>query len=213
MAKSTLNKKYLLKISLLDIKPTIWRTVIVPASISLDRLHDVIQIIMPWLDYHLYDFKIAGNEYGEDKYEESDVLPAEKFRLGDLVKAKGDTFYYTYDFGDNWEHEITVEDNNYKPPKTDDVIRTYFGEPPVECIGGARHSPPEDVGGDSGYYEFCKSIKNPKHAEHKQNKVWFATHGYDHTIFNSEMFDIEEANQNLTKYLRWSRRRALDCVW
>jgi len=36
---------YLLKIRLLDIEPEIRRRFVVPAGISLDRLHDVIQVI------------------------------------------------------------------------------------------------------------------------------------------------------------------------
>jgi len=40
----------LLKIELLDIEPAIWRRFVVPANITLDRLHDVIQIIMGWTD-------------------------------------------------------------------------------------------------------------------------------------------------------------------
>ena len=34
---------YLLKIQLLDIEPAIWRLFMVPADITLGRLHDVIQ--------------------------------------------------------------------------------------------------------------------------------------------------------------------------
>jgi hypothetical protein len=37
---------YLLKIQLLDIEPAIWRRFVVPANITLDRLHDIIQIVM-----------------------------------------------------------------------------------------------------------------------------------------------------------------------
>ena len=37
---------YLLKIRLLEIEPEIRRRFAVPASISLDRLHDVIQMVM-----------------------------------------------------------------------------------------------------------------------------------------------------------------------
>jgi len=44
---------YLLKIYLLDIEPEIWRLFVVPARITLDRLHDVIQVVMGWKDYHL----------------------------------------------------------------------------------------------------------------------------------------------------------------
>ena len=51
---------YLLKIQLLDIEPVIWRRFAVPASITLDRLHDVIQIVMGWTDSHLHEFTIGN---------------------------------------------------------------------------------------------------------------------------------------------------------
>ena len=51
---------YLLKIQLIDIKPAIWRRFVVPASITLDRLHDVIQIVMGWTDSHLHEFTIGN---------------------------------------------------------------------------------------------------------------------------------------------------------
>lgn len=50
---------YLLQIRLLEIEPEIWRRFAVPASISLDRLHDVIQIVMGWTDSHLHEFQIC----------------------------------------------------------------------------------------------------------------------------------------------------------
>ena len=39
---------YLLKIRLLEIQPEIRRRFVGPAGITLDRLHDVIQIVMGW---------------------------------------------------------------------------------------------------------------------------------------------------------------------
>ena len=51
---------YLLKIQLLDFEPTIWRRFVVPASITLDRLHDIIQIVMGWTDSHLHEFTIGN---------------------------------------------------------------------------------------------------------------------------------------------------------
>lgn len=62
---------YLLKIQLLDIEPAIWRRFVIPAAITLDRLHDVIQIVMGWTDSHLHDFTIADKrhtEYPEFKF-------------------------------------------------------------------------------------------------------------------------------------------------
>ena len=56
-------KIYLLKIQMLDIEPAIWRSFVAPASITLDRLHDVIQIVMGWTDSHLHEFTIGKKRY------------------------------------------------------------------------------------------------------------------------------------------------------
>ncbi len=54
---------YLLKIQLLDIEPVIWRRFVVPAGITMDRLHDVIQIVMGWTGSHLHEFTIGKKTY------------------------------------------------------------------------------------------------------------------------------------------------------
>jgi hypothetical protein len=71
-----------------EIEPVIWRQFFVPGSIYLHKLHDVIQIIMGWLDYHLYEFKIGGQKYAEDHEPDFRFLHAEKCSLADVIKAK-----------------------------------------------------------------------------------------------------------------------------
>lgn len=100
---------YLLKITLLDIEPEIWRRFVVPARITLDRLHDVIQVVMGWKDYHLHDFGIGKKRYTEYPESKQDGFECGKYRLGDLIKQKGRTFRYLYDFGDDWEHTSYTE--------------------------------------------------------------------------------------------------------
>ena len=92
---------YLLKIQLLDIEPVIWRRFAVPASITLDRLHDIIQIVMGWTDSHLHEFTIGNKRYTEYPESKGDGLVCGRYRLGDLIKQKGRTFRYLYDFGDS----------------------------------------------------------------------------------------------------------------
>ncbi|MCD6569685.1 MAG: plasmid pRiA4b ORF-3 family protein [Deltaproteobacteria bacterium] len=194
-----MNKRlYLLKIRLLDIKPEIWRRFVVPGSITLDRLHDVIQIVMGWKDYHLHAFTIGKKRYTEDPEFREDGAEDGRYRLGDLMKQKGRTFNYIYDFGDNWEHEIILEDSRYFDPE----LQSH-----IECLEGARACPPEDVGGIPGYYEFCDALKDPSHEEHKSYKEWFAGFPWYDGIFNSERFDMEKVNYELMKYQRWSRDR------
>ena len=48
---------YLLKITLQDIQPLIWRRIQVWEDITLGTLHTLLQIVMDWEDYHLHDFR------------------------------------------------------------------------------------------------------------------------------------------------------------
>ena len=76
------NRFYALKIKLMDIDPPIWRDFAVPADITLDRLHDVVQIVMGWTDSHLYQFTIGKKRYTEHIESEFDGLDSGKYRLG-----------------------------------------------------------------------------------------------------------------------------------
>ena len=183
---------YLLNIQLVDIEPPVWRRFVVPASITLDRLHDVIQIVMGWTDSHLHEFTIGNKRYTEYPESKEDGLPCGRYRLGDLIKQKGRTFQYLYDFGDGWEHELVLEESRYFNPE----LRTELA-----CLDGQRACPPEDVGGVPGYFEFLNALKDPNHEEHESYVEWFGG------SFDSERFDPESINRELMKYLRWSRDR------
>jgi hypothetical protein len=58
-----------------------------------------------------------------------------------------------------------------------------------------------------GYYEFCKALKDPNHEEHETYVTWS---GGD---YDSERFDVDSVNQELIKYLRWSRDRYREWGW
>ena len=45
-------------------EPPIWRKVEVPTSITLQVLHDIVQVTMGWFDYHLWEMVIDGQTYG-----------------------------------------------------------------------------------------------------------------------------------------------------
>ena len=183
---------HLLKIHLLDIEPAVWRRFVVPASITLDRLHDVIQIVMGWTDSHLHEFTIGNKRYTEYPESKEDGLPCGRYRLGDLIKQKGRTFQYLYDFGDGWEHELVLEESRYFNPE----LRTELA-----CLDGQRACPPEDVGGVPGYFEFLNALKDPNHEEHESYMEWSGG------SFDRERFDPKSINWELMKHIRWSRDR------
>lgn len=191
-------RSYLLKVQLLEIEPAIWRRFVVPASVTLDRLHDVIQVVMGWTDSHLHEFTIGSKRYTEYPESREEGLMCGRYRLGDLVKKKGRTFQYLYDFGDCWEHELVLEESRYINPE----LRTELA-----CLEGARACPPEDVGGVSGYYEFCEALKNPDHEEHESYMAWSGGN------YDSERFDVDAVNWELKKFLRWSRDRYQRWLW
>src|SRR5438270_219656 len=149
---------YQLKITLRDIKPPIWRRIQVP-DCSLAKLHDIIQVVMGWDDQHLHSFEVGEQEYSDPRMtEDSDMKDTRRARLSRLVPKEGFKFHYTYDFGDNWEHESVVEE--ILPPEEG---RKY----PV-CLTGKRACPPEDVGGPWGYADFVEAILDPEHERHEE---------------------------------------------
>jgi len=129
---------YVLKVMLDNIEPEIWRQFVVPSDITLDRLHDIIQIVMGWTDSHLHEFSIEGKRYTEYMESPEDGEEDGLYRLGNLVKRKGASFEYTYDFGDNWRHHLILETTDY-------YLRPH--DEPILFLTGERACPPEDVGG------------------------------------------------------------------
>tara|TARA_B100000614_G_scaffold214494_1_gene198512 strand:- start:314 stop:901 length:588 start_codon:yes stop_codon:yes gene_type:complete len=189
------NVFYQLKISLLHIQPEIWRSFEVPSNITLDRLHDVIQMVMGWTDSHLHEYTINKKKYTEYPQSEEDGIEEGQFRLSDLIKRKGQKFTYLYDFGDYWEHSIVLESKS-KRTELNDAFK-----PILRCLDGARSCPPEDVGGIPGYMNLCESMSNKDHPEYENNIEWLGE------VYDPERIDLDEINLELFKYERWSRDR------
>ena len=171
---------YQVKVTLKGSKPPIWRRILVRSDVTLAELHDVLQAVMGWWDYHLHQF-IVGEmyfgvphpDYGMEMLDESEV------RLNQIAD-EGARFVYEYDFGDSWEHVLEVE--KVLPPDPDRQI-------PV-CVKGRRACPPEDVGGVWGYEMYLEAIQDPDHPEHDMYIEWRGE-------FDPEAFDLEEINQAL----------------
>jgi hypothetical protein len=178
---------YQLKADLRYIKPPIWRRIQVWEDTSLERLHDILQIAFGWTNSHLHEFEIDGRTFGMDLAEidamEGDPVMEDesKVRLNQVVLRLKSRFTYTYDFGDSWLHDITLE-------------RILPSDPALSyprCIDGLRSAPPEDCGGPPGYENYLKAIADPKHPEHEEMLDWSGA-------FDPEAFSTEEVNRSLT---------------
>ncbi|HLO75626.1 MAG TPA: plasmid pRiA4b ORF-3 family protein [Magnetospirillum sp.] len=146
--------------------PLIWREVEVPTSITLKALHDIIQAVMGWFDWHLWEFTIGERRYGLPPDEDWGTEPrfeAAKVRLRDVVSPGCTTIDYLYDFGDSWEHRLTVTNIRQGDPD-----RSY-----PRYLGGERNAPPEDCGGLPGFYEILAAVADPDHPDHAEVLDWF----------------------------------------
>jgi hypothetical protein len=151
---------YQIKVGLRGTKPPIWRRLELPADTSLADLHHIIQVAFDWEDCHMHVFETAYGAFGVADRElghraESPVT------LEQVAPGAGDRLQYTYDFGDDWTHEIVVEKVLDRSPA-----------PYLRCTGGRRAAPPEDCGGIWGYAELIEVISDPGHPEHADRLEW-----------------------------------------
>lgn len=153
-----------IKVTLLGVsKPPVWRRLQLRADTRLDRLHGLIQAAFGWEDYHLHSFTCGQEEFGPaDPDLDLDFNNERDITLGELIGGVGDRLRYTYDFGDNWEHEILVEQLLDTDPET-----RY---PALIAAKGA--CPPEDCGGDWGYANLKQVLADPSHEEHQEMLEW-----------------------------------------
>jgi hypothetical protein len=186
---------YVLKVVLVGTKPPIWRRLQVPGNARLGWLHAVLQVAMGWTNSHLHHFLTGDARYSDPRYIEDTGFGGEPDRdetratLAEVLPQAGAQCGYEYDFGDSWQHEITVE--KILPPARAAATTAL-------CLDGARACPPEDCGGVWGYVELLKTLKNPKHPEHQSMKEWLGR------PLDAEAFDVAKLNRWLRK-LKWPR--------
>jgi hypothetical protein len=191
------NKKamaYLFKIKLEGTsKPPVWRKLLVPENYTFAQLHMAIQGAFGWENAHLFRFHDGydgnikiGIPYDMGFGEEMDE-DAEKIKLNSLFGQEKQKLLYEYDFGDSWEHTLTLE------KISDEKIMQ------ARCLAGKGACPPEDCGGIWGYYAMVEALNDPKHPEHKDMRRWLGIKKGDTWDVND--FDLEETNARMQAYM------------
>ena len=178
--KSSKGLIYQIQVTLAGIEPPIWRRFQVPGDVTLAELHDVLQAVMSWWDYHLHQFIIGETYYGVPHPDYMMEMEDERKVRLDQVAEEGSIFVYEYDFGDGWVHYLKVEK----------VLEPEPGQRYPVCLEGERATPPEDVGGIWGYEEYVEAMVDPDHPEHEE---WLEWRGE----FDPEGFDVDEVNATL----------------
>ncbi|MGB9113633.1 MAG: plasmid pRiA4b ORF-3 family protein [Acidimicrobiales bacterium] len=169
---------FCLRIQLRDVEPIVWRRVLVPGSVRLDKLSEMLLAATGWSNSHPHAFRIGDTQFGvepdewpEDEIDETDVNVLEALR-------EEQRFFLDYDFGDGWEHEVVIEELTWSSYDLKFAV----------CLDGQNACPPEDVGGTHGYADFVEAIANPAHEQHKSCLEWVGG------SFDPAEFDLSEAN-------------------
>ena len=127
---------YRLKITLLEIEPATWRRIQVSSTMPLCCLHDAFQAVLGWTDSHLHQFEKDGKYWGvpyDDGFGgDVEVIDESIVPVAKLLLAEGEAMVYVYDFGDNWRHQVVLENSVPADAPTKPV-----------CLGGERRCPPE----------------------------------------------------------------------
>lgn len=161
---------YQFKIKLLNVKkPPVWRRVIIPENCTFEEFHHTIQISFGWDNEHLHkfsdkpyggNFEISSRCYDDDMLSNVDSnmyrksLDEQETKLCDVFGTDRQKLLYVYDFGDDWVHEIVLED-----------ILTVIYPHPV-CTAGKGCCPPENCGGPMGYEMLKETLETkPNSAE------------------------------------------------
>ena len=174
--------------------PTIWRRIEVPLTATLRQMHDAIQAAMLFESYHLFEFRIEFDgemrRYAvpdpDDDFYGVKTYDAKNVRLGALVDRGVKTFSYTYDFGDDWRHTITIES----------VAAADASVDYPRFVEGEHRAPPEDVVGLPGFEDFLDAMARPRHPERKRLIEWYGG------LFDPNDLSLDEVQKRFSKLAR-----------
>jgi hypothetical protein len=145
----------------------VWRRIEVASDLGLDDLHDVLQVLFGWQDYHLHRFT-AGPERDPgaafacpadlaEAFDDDPAMPTWDVRVDELLAEPGERLHYQYDYGDNWWLTLEVED----------VADGTVSPGRASLLEGAGAGPPEDCGGIPGY-RMLVAAADPTHPDHRE---------------------------------------------
>lgn len=115
-----------------------------------------------------------------------------------MLTEAGKQIIYTYDFGDNWEHHMTIEGR--------DDVKDFV------CLSGTGHPVIENAGGASGWNEIKAAYRTSQpNQEQRERREWFEEHavGCHHNGLDVDEWDMDAANREI-KHLMHKYMNLLD---
>ncbi|WP_253904171.1 plasmid pRiA4b ORF-3 family protein [Arthrobacter sp. Br18] len=192
------------EVSIEGSEPLIWRLLDIDASLTLDKVHEVLQTAVGWRDVHLHSFtdtdpyrrlRPVGGRVPEPRrwvsrnlLEDSDEdLLETDWSLGEILTPDSGPVFYEYDFGDSWTHRLELTE----------ILPTSADTPQVRLVDGARRAPLEDSGGIGGYHDLLDTLADPSHDEFESLTGWVAWTAGPWQDFDPERLHIDAVNTEL----------------
>ena len=130
---------YVIKVTIEDTHPPVWRRIVIPRQISFGCLHEILQIAFGWENEHLHGFTLPQSDIqisGPELETWGTLLPEDKTAV-DTFLQDYKWIRYTYDFGDDWRHKIVFEKEAPDYQERHAVILKAKGDNFEEDSGGA----------------------------------------------------------------------------
>ena len=142
---------YQLKITAKDIRPSIWRTILIPNTATFLDLHEVIMELFGFDNSHLFAFSKGSGYEGQISDGMDGTKKASKVKLSQHFMTES-KINYTYDFGDDWDFIIELQ-------KILPRIKEAVYPQGIKAKGGMML---EDCGGYYGYEVITNWCRNKK---------------------------------------------------
>lgn len=149
-------------------------------------MHHIIQAVMGWKNYHLYEFSINNLLFADIRLvdeEFGDFTDVKMVLLEDLFSKTGTKASYLYDFGDGWKHQLELIEISNEPHN--ELLPAF--------ISGQNACPPEDCGGVYRYLEIIEILGDPSHEEYESIKEWLGPK-FNPVKLNSHLITKELGN-------------------
>lgn len=168
-------------VELEELTPKVWRRLAVPLTASGLQLHRAIQAVFGWEDKHLHVFRVGDSRFGMLLRDEPDpgLERSRSLKLKTTWNAGIRELAYTYDFGDDWQCHIVLEQAG-----------RGLAPQPWAALDGAEPAPPEDSGGPHGFADMRRRAARPKTADDRELAEWlrgFPPDAFDLTTLNARL--------------------------
>lgn len=145
-------------------RPSIWRRLELRGELTLDEVHECLQVAMGWSGEHAHHFELPNVSHRERSrffLTEADIedgrrgTPEWEARLDQVLCEHDDEVLYHYDYCEDWAHLLTLEWSR----------EAVADDPPARCLKAVGACPAEGIGGIEDWNRLADALRlhrNPR---------------------------------------------------